>query len=180
MKKILLIITLILIASYNILSAQNPYSYSTEDYKIDFPDKTNNFTQSKESGLGLLFMQITAYEPKDSTKDNNHLYMIIESKYPDSSIHSDKLELLDNFFRKAIDGTVRDINAILINETKEQIGKYPARTIEINFSQRHAIIKMKLILVKSKFFIIQTITDSDKYPNPMVNQFFDSFILKIN
>src|SRR6187431_1042100 len=122
MKRILFVITIISLVGCKSIFAQNSYLYETDEYKINFPSKPEIFTQSKSSRLGELLLTFAAYEPKDSMNDNNHLYMTIESKYPDSTIHSEKVEILDNFFRSAIDGAVTDIKGVLLNESKANFG----------------------------------------------------------
>ena len=106
--------------------------------------------------------------------------MIAETDYPDSSIHSDKTEILDKFFRGAIDGALKNLNSDLIKEVPGHVGKYPSRSIEIDYKKGLAVIKMELILCKSKLISIQTITETKKFSNPSVDKFFDSFELKTN
>lgn len=125
-------------------------------------------------------MSIIAYEPADSVKDDNHVYMIMESQYPDSTIHSDKTEIIEKFFRSAIDGAAKNSNCILMNESSGSVGKYPTRTIEMDFRNGLAIIKMEMILFRSKLIIIQTITETKKYSNSSIDGFFNSFVLKAN
>jgi hypothetical protein len=176
MKKYFCITLLFLFAISDGISAQS--IYETNEYKISFPGTTTTTTQSLSSALAPLKIIITSYEPAGILADSNHVYMILESEYPDSIIHSDMTEKMEVFFRKTIDGTVKSAQCILLSETKIQTGKYPSRIIEMDLKQKSAIIKLKMILIKSKLVIIETITAYNMYPNKKMDQFIDSFILK--
>ena len=146
--------------------------YETEEYKIHFPSKFEKNTQTLASSLGELLMTIISYEPSSTAKDSNYVYIIMETKYPDSTIHSDKLEMLDDFFKNSINGTIKSVNGKLIKETKGLTGLYPNRTVEIDYQNGLAVIKMTMILRESKMIIIQTITNTQNYPNLSSSQFF--------
>jgi len=180
MRKILSFITILFIGYWTPVSAQNGsvIHFETKSYKISFPGEPKKMTQNLPTKVGQLLMTIDAYEPGTLAGDDNHLYMIMDTDYPDTIVHSDKTEIIDKFFRDAIDGVVKDLTYKLMTETQGQVGKYPSRTIEIDYKDGLAIMKMKLILYKNKFIIIQTITETKKYSNPSIDKFFDSFVLK--
>jgi hypothetical protein len=150
----------------------------TDDYSILFPGKTQHSTQTVPSTLGDLLVSIVSYEALASMLDSNYLYMIIESRYPDSTIHSDSTRTLDIVFRGAIDGALNNGAGKLITETPGNIGKYPARTIEVDFQNGRAVLKMVMVLRESKMIILQTFTETAKYPNASLDDFFQSFKIK--
>lgn len=169
----------ILLTSNTILAqSAEQATYETEDYKINFPSQFEKSTQNLASSLGQLLMTIISYEPKDIAKDSNYVYMILETKYPDSIIHSDKTEILDDFFSESIKGAVKGVNGKLIKEKKGLTGIYPNRTVEIDYQNGFAIIRITMILRKSKMIMIQTITNNQNYPNSSATNFFTSFELK--
>lgn len=168
-----------LLCCVSVLSQTNkPYTHETNDYKIEFPSEPKKITQTIPSVLGELLLIIASYEPNQLAKDTNYVYQIIESKYPDSTIHSDKTEMLANFFRESIDGAVKNVNGKLLKETSGKVDKYPSRIIEIDYGNGLAIIKMQMILKESKMIIIQTITETKMYPNLSSTNFFESFKLQ--
>lgn len=174
----LLIILGSLLSGIGAAAQEGKSTYETAAYSIEFPAKPQESSKPIPSSIGELTLHIMAYEPEPNAKDLNYVYMIMESNYPDSLIKSGNAEMLDKFYRGAIDGTIRDIKGTLLKETKIQIGSYPARTIEIDFNNGLAIIKMTMILRENKFIIIQTITDPKKYPNTTSDNFFNSFAIK--
>lgn len=180
MTKAISYILLCLLLTCNSIFAQSTEyaTYETEEYKINFPNQFEKSTQTLASNLGQLLTIIIFYEPKGVVEDSNYVYMILETKYPDSTIHSDKKGMLDDFFSASIKGAVKNVNGKLIKETKGFTGIYPNRTIEIDYQNGLAIIKMTMILRKSKMIIIQTITNAQNYPNSSATNFLNSFGLK--
>lgn len=71
--------------------------------------------QTIGSSVGNLVMKITSYEPAESAKDQNYVYMLFETNYPDSIIHSNKTDLSDQYFRDANDGAVKNVNGKLMS-----------------------------------------------------------------
>ena len=155
-----------------------PILFETKDYQILFPGKYSQNTQNIPSKLGSLTMTSASYEPSNESYDSNYVYVVMESQYPDSTINSNKPETVDIVFKGSIDGVIVNTTKKLISERKGFLGIYPTRTIEIDYQNRLAIIKMTMILRGSKMIIIQTITKPENYPNLSSGTFFNSFTLK--
>lgn len=153
-------------------------TFETKEFKVLFPGPIQKTTQTIASSIGDLIMTTISYEPADSAKDQNYVYSVIETNYPDSIINSNKIDLLDTFFRGAIDGAVKNVNGTLISETTGNIGQYPSRSIEIDYGNGMAIIKSLIILRENKLIMLQTITDTNTYPNDSLDYFFSSLKLK--
>ena len=180
MKKTAYIIPFLLFISISSIYCQSTILnlYETDEYKINFPGQPEKNTQTVQSYLGELLMTIVSFELNEVANDSNFVYMVIESKYPDSTIHSNKKEMLDAFFRNAITGSLKSVDGKLLKEISEIIGIYPSRTIEVDYQNGLAVLKMKMILRESKLIIIQTITSTANYPNYSIDKFFNSFNLK--
>jgi len=177
-RKIFLFLPLTLFCSQ--IFGQNEISniYTTKEYKIQFPYTPEKMTQPLPTTLGELLMTILSCEPKSTAMDENYVYLLMETDYPEMEVHSDKTDILEKFFRGSVDGAVVNVKGKLIKETVGKVSQYPSRTIEIDYGNGIAIIKMKMILKESKMIIIQTITETKKYPNKAIDAFFDSFLIK--
>ncbi len=145
--------------------------------KIEFPGTPTSQVQSVKTALGDLTMNIHMYEVPAGATDDNFLYGLIDSEYPDSVINSDKKELLDQFFRKSVDGAVSNVHGQLLTEQTIGLEGYPGRDIRVNYQQGVAVIRMRFYLVRNRLFLLQTITDPKKESNPSIGRFFDSFSL---
>ncbi len=154
------------------------FRHETDNYQIEFPAKPEKSIQKVPSALGEIPMIIFSYQPAEILSDSNYVYMTIESEYPASQIHSDKTEILEKFFRGAIDGAAQNVNGKIIRESAGHFGKYPSRTVEIDFGEGQAMIKLTMILKENKLILIQAIAAPEKYPNKASDQFFSSFRLK--
>ena len=154
------------------------YIYETDEYKINFPTEPVKTNEEVPSAVGPLLITVLSFEPGEAAKDSNYVYMVIDSRYPDSSIHSDKKEMLDKFFRGAIDGAVKSSNGKIISEKTGNVGKFPSREIEVDYGNGEAIIKIQMILKGSRMILVQTIANKTLYPNISSDHFYNSFKLK--
>jgi hypothetical protein len=147
MRTIICFIAVFFIINSSSVFAQsdNVVKYETKEYKIIFPGQPKRITQDVPSVFGPLFMTIAMFEP--SANNDNYIYMIAETDYPDSSIHSDKTEILDKYFREAIEGAVKNVNGELIKEVPGHVGKYPSRLIEIDYKKGTCCYKISVYLM---------------------------------
>jgi len=175
--KIILFVSL-LFSCLKILGQQIlPKKVETNSYKIEFPSAPDKTTQTISTAIGDLELIIIAYEVKESAKDDNYVYMVMETNYPDSLIKKPNFDI-EKFFRQSIDGAVNNVKGKIISENPTRSGKYDSRQIEIDYGNGVAVIKMVMILRESKLIMLQTITDSKKYPNNSIAAFFNSFEIK--
>ncbi len=153
------------------------YVFDSKEFSIEFPKKPTASIQTFNSAVGELKMDMLMY---DGSKDNddNFLYGLITSEYPDSLINSGKTEILSTFFRNSIDGTVKNVQGKLLSEKSIEINGFHGREVKVDFQNGLAIIKMRMYLVQNKMIILQTITETSRDNNPPVSKFHDTFKLK--
>jgi hypothetical protein len=177
MKSVSLII--LLVAATRFVGAPADWVLcETKNCMVLFPGKPTATTQMVSSAIGPLKLDINLYEVPRGSQDDNFIYLLNETAYPDSLVSSDKKEILDNFFSRAIDGAVSRVHGKLLTEKAIALGKYPGREIRINFQQGRAVIKMRMYLVKSILFMLETITDPKFDGNKSIDRFMDSFQLR--
>jgi hypothetical protein len=175
--KILTPFLIIAILTMSFISSDEWYQCETKNYKILFPKKPSESSQIDNSAIGELTLNLNIYEVSENDTDDNLVYMVNETAYPETVINSDKKDLLDNFFRKSIDGAVNNVHGKLLSEKIMELNKFPGREIRIDFQNGLAVIKMRMFLIKNRMFMIETITDTKKDFNKSINKFMDSFQL---
>ena len=175
----LLAVSLILFLLMSLSKPETWYLLESEPlgYKIEFPKEPTENPQVVNSEIGELKMNIFMLDASKSRKDDNLVYMVNYTEYPDTLISSEKIDILDNFFRNSIDGAVRNVHGKLLSEKIIKINEYPGREIKIDFKDGMAVIRIRLYLVKNKLYMLQTITETKKDFNKSINRFMDSFEL---
>ncbi|MFN6946338.1 MAG: hypothetical protein ACK4ND_15425 [Cytophagaceae bacterium] len=175
----LFIASLILLSFMSFIQAEKWFLLESKQYgyKIEFPKKPTEKPQVVNSEIGELKMNIFIHDASKDGKDDNLIYMVNYTEYPDTLIHSDKTEILSDFFRNSIDGAVRNVHGKLLSEKVIQIGEYPGREIKIDFRDGMAVIRMRIYLVKNQMYLLQTITETKKDFNKSITRFMDSFEL---
>lgn len=149
----------------------------TKDFQMDFPKKPAYEKQNTESEIGNLPMDIYIYDASNNEKDDNLVYGLISTEYPDSLINSNMTDILSDFFNNAIQGAVSNVSGKLISQTDLKLNNFPGREIKINYNDGAAVIKMRLFLVQNKMYILQTITLTEKDSNKSIDKFMNSFKL---
>ena len=179
MKKISFATSLILILLFtsSFLCPADWYLLDTKTFSLQFPKKPETQETTQQSAVGELKLVISIYEG-DKDNDENYVYGIITSDYPDSLINSDKKDILEKVFRGSIDGAVGNVQGKLLKESVIEKNGFPGREITVDFKDGMAIILMRMYLVHNRMYILQTITETSKASNASVVKFFNSFILK--
>lgn len=148
------------------------------NFKVFFPKKPEEQTQTVNTAVGKLKIDSYMYQVPDDKKDDNIMYMLAETTYPDTAINSDKKNLIDKFFRGSIDGAVNNVHGKLLTETIIQLNDYPGRKVRIDFKDGLAVITMCSYLVKNKLYITETMTETKNDFNKSIDKFLNSFSLK--
>lgn len=173
------LIGLTVLSSFTLVDKWHWSESKTFGYKIEFPQKPEESMEEVDSDIGKLKLNLKTYEVTESSPaDENLMYLINCTEFPDSLINSEQTEGIDGFFRGTIDGAVNEIGGKILSEKKITLkGGYPGREVKIDFNEGSAIIYMRLYLVKSKLFMLETITQADKAPNKSITRFLESFQL---
>ncbi len=152
--------------------------FETDDYSILFPQKVKTERKEIDSEVGKLQLDITMYDASGDEKEDNLIYGLFTTVYPDSIMNSDKKEILQKFFRGAIDGAVKNVQGKLLSEEEISLNDFPGREIRVDYREGLAVIKMRCYLVHNILYMIQTITLTEKEKNPSALFFLNSFKLK--
>ncbi|MBX9733822.1 MAG: hypothetical protein K2X37_07150 [Chitinophagaceae bacterium] len=152
--------------------------HNKEEYSISFPFKPKINTQTLRSTFGQLNLQMYSAEAKDTVKDNNLMYSVIEIDYPDSQINSDKKDSASKFLNDKINELIENTGGNVIKEIENKVNGYPSRYIEIGFLGDLIVIRAKYVLRKNKLIIAQTMTKKENYPNMESDIFFNSLTIK--
>jgi hypothetical protein len=170
---------MLVLALFSFVKVENWFLFTSDQFacQVEFPKEPKAQTQIINTELGELEMNLFIYDASNSEKDDNLVYLLSITEYPDTLINSKQTEIQDTFFRASIDGAVNNVGGELLSEKEITIDKYPGREIKIDFQNGRAIIIMRLYLVESKIYMLQTITETEKASNSSISRFMDSFEL---
>ena len=146
-------------------------------FSIEFPRKPEESDRKIQTEIGELNMNILMYEV-GKFKDENSVYGLIYSDYPDSLVNSDfKDEYIDEFFENAIKGTVNNLKGQIIEEKRVLLSTYPGREVKISFMEGQGIMKLHVYLVKNRAYILEAGCETKNDNNKSMDRFFNSFVL---
>lgn len=177
-KIILLILNLICFGSTTLFAQENWFLFENKDCSILFPRKVESSSKPINSEVGPLTLVITMYDASSDSLDENLVYGMFTTEYPDSIINSDKTDMLSKVYRGAIDGAVKNVKGVLLSEEEITVNEFKGREIKVNYNEGLAIIKMRCVLVHNIMYMLQTICLSEKEPNASSLKFLNSFKLK--
>jgi len=142
-----------------------------QDYSIRFPNAPMLEEHVVNSDLGELNMKIFM---SDEAKEEV-TYMTTATDYPMGIVHSSKTETFNKVFRGAIDGAVSNVDGKLLSETKINLDEFEGRLAKIDVKNGLGLITMKLYLIGSRLYMLQTIHEVNQGKPLYINRFFDSF-----
>lgn len=146
-------------------------------FRLKTPGEMKEVVDSIETAIGLLAYHTFFHESAEVPSTENLVYMVSYCDYPAQSMHSDSLELLDEFFEATIDAAVNSVRGELRYSDAISLKDYPGRIWRIDYLEGGAVIKTKAFFVGRRYYAIQTITTRSKSLNTDTDKFFDSFAL---
>ncbi len=177
--KLLLAIGVSALFSFGFLESPKWNKYISEEYgyRIEFPESPTEEQRTLVSEIGDLEMAMVIFDASETKSDENLIYIVNCTEYPDSTISSSDPTFLEEFYRGSIDGAVESVHGKKISETKFKLDGYSGRKVRIDFQDGYAVITMKLLLADNKLYMLQTITETSKDFNKSISKFMDSFEL---
>ncbi len=145
-------------------------------FKALFPGKVIEKSNDIETAIGTLTYHTYLHQSVDEDADNL-VYMISYCVYPRNAIHSDSLDLIDEFFDTTVATAVESVEGDLQYASAISLKEFPGRIWKVNYNEDKAMIKTKSYLVGNRYYSIQTITLKEKSLNLSTDKFLDSFYL---
>jgi hypothetical protein len=177
-KQVFTLFASLLFFTYSFTILANWVKIETADYSVEFPAEPIGETQHSDSPVGSLVLDIKIYEVVENEEDDNYVYGIIFTEYPEGTIHSDNKESLKSIFDGAVNGAVENMKGKLLSQKEIEMKGFPGREFKCDFQNGVAIVTMRAYLVKNKMLSLQTICDPKKEGNAASKHFFASFDIK--
>ena len=181
MKKSITILGLLLGLVFFLSSWTNIHSWKAfisleGKFKVMMPGKVVEKKSDIETAIGTLVYHTFLHQPTEPDSDNL-VYMVSFCEYPPHSIHSDSLQLVNEFFETTMSSAAESVGGILQYTSEISINDFPGRVWRVDYNDGKAIIKTNAYLVGNRYYSIQTILLKEKSFNPSTDKFLDSFEL---
>lgn len=180
MRKNVLLLTVVVIIA---LTAFKPLTdewreYTPENSKctIAMPGEPSKRERVVNSAIGDLKLIMYMFQPADGT-DDNVLYGVSFSDFPEGTIHSDSASIIKQFLDNTRDGAIKSIQGKLLSEVEINYKQYPGREQWVDYKNGMATINFRYYLVKNRLYTLQVITLADKSNNKSIGKFMSSFKL---
>lgn len=151
--------------------------YSTQKdslgFRIFFPDKPTEAQQLIETEIGSI-EQKTFYLNND--KGPVYFYQVNYIEYPEGTIHSDSIDLMDDFYLETIRGAVETFNGTLAYDADVEANGVKGRMYRIDYNDDSLSLKAKAFVIRNRYYSIQAIYKKGQKINAL-DRFFDSFDL---
>jgi hypothetical protein len=171
-------ILLLAILSVSFIKTDDWVLFEAHGCQIYFPKMPADQSQTINSAIGELKVNIYMYEVPGGARDDNKLYGLIETAYPDDKINSDMKDKLTDIFRGSVDGAVNNAKGKLLTESIIQLNGFPGREVRISVDDGSGIIKMRSYLVKNRMYVLETVAETKNDANKASDRFMNSFTLK--
>lgn len=176
-KTLLLIGLLVFLTSFQKKGNWVDFNSSEFAFKILIPKEPSFLIKEISTENGPMKMNIFAYQPSAEDKDVNTFYGINISDYANNSLNFDNSEELNDFFKASIEGSVKSVAGELVYEEIINFNGYPGRDYRVLLRNGTVALRTKMIVVKSRVYMITTITDTRNDFKTAITRFMDSFEL---
>ncbi len=109
--------------------------------------------------------------------DPNYLYMVSWVDYPENTIPSDSIDLVDAFFDETLKSHAMQLKGKLVYAVDKPYLELPSQLFRIAYNDNNAVVKGRIFLKGSRFYMWQVFTLSSKSLNKEMDLFLDSFTL---
>ncbi len=152
------------------------YSYEGK-FKIEVPtgemERKEKIIQTEIGDIAYI-----TYVYQSPDKDfENALYIVSYCDYPENTMHSDSLDLLEDFFGNTIERASESVFGEIRYQDDFRYIDYPGKLFRIDYRQGTATLKSKVLIVHNRFYNIQIATTRGKSMNQAADKFLDSFYL---
>ncbi|MBL7692586.1 MAG: hypothetical protein JNM41_13430 [Flavipsychrobacter sp.] len=155
----------------------NWVTFGKKEFSILFPEQPEEGDNDIETKIGPMKMHTVTYET-GKYKDDNEAYALMYTDYPEGMVSSDfKDELIDSFFSNAIRGMVKKRGYKTADEKKITLKGYPGRSVKVDMVEEKAVMNLRIYIVNSRVYILQTLCYKEKDENAMGAKYFNSFAL---
>jgi hypothetical protein len=167
--------------SFEIINIQKGYytlpnHVSERTVLIMFPEVPNEQIKTVDSEYGKLSLDIQILEPK--VKEDNMVYIAMETKYPSGVFDPGDADALNNFYKKAIDGSLNAVNGELISINDVFYNDRLGKEYRCYFSEGKILMVYRYFFIEHNLYSLGVITLPEKDKNKGMTKFFDSFGIK--
>lgn len=145
-------------------------------FRIVAPGEMKSKVDSIETEIGKMAYHTLFYQSREEGSDNL-IYMLSYCDYPAYTMHSDSLEVVNEFFDVTMESAQSSVKGELIYSDAFTHKDYPGRFWRIDYLNGQAVIKTKALLVGRRYYALQTITKKSKSLNRSTDRYLDSFRL---
>jgi hypothetical protein len=154
------------------------FSNIENTFEIKIPAEPEKQIKTENTPNGPIEIILYMHETKLG-KDDNLIYSIAHTKYPQHFINSElsSPQQIEQFFSHTISGTVNGVRGKLKSETNLTYGLFPGKEFSVDFQNGMAEIKYHFYLVQNTLYMLQVITATQNKGNQAIDYFFNSFKL---
>ncbi|MEP7321097.1 MAG: hypothetical protein ABI761_04220 [Saprospiraceae bacterium] len=135
---------------------------------VSIPGTFKMYVDTIETAIGKMVNH--TFVDKDSILN----YQLFFVDYPEGTMHSDSILLMEDFFTSTIDESVLKVNGTKKYESEINQFGYPGWFWKINFG-RNKFIKTKSFMAGRRFYTMQVIGNLNYDLDKLTFPFFDSF-----
>lgn len=164
--------------SFEIINIQRgsfslPVNGNERTILVNFPEVPHEQSKTVDSEYGKLSLDIQILEPEIA--EDNKVYIAMETVYPAGVVDPEDAGALDNFYKKAIDGSLNSVNGELISINDIYYQDNPGKEYRCYLSGGQALMVYRYYFIKDNFYSLGVITIPEKDRNKGMISFFDSF-----
>ena len=174
---LLITVFTISIAVYSQNNTWKTYIPDSHIFSVDMPGLPEKQVLNIKTEFGVLSMNLFIYQTSINTKENQ-VYLVMYGDYPSQIINSKLTEKLDNFFKNAINGAVKNVQGVLLFEKDITLNNYLGKEIKISCQNGASIIIMRQYLVENRTYMLQVTSNDEKKDSTSIVHFLNSFTIK--
>ena len=153
-----------------------PKSANKRTIEINFPSKPMEQLKMVDTEHGKMFADIQSYEP--TIKEDNMVYIAMETKYPPNVIDQNNTYELNGFYKKSIDASLNATNGELISINDIYYKGNLGKEYKSYLAEGKVLSVYRCYFIHDSFYIMGVMTSPEKDKNKEMKNFFESFKIR--
>ena len=142
-----------------------------QGFSAFFPERPSEATNSMDTEIGMIEQEIFYLNNEEGPV---YFFQINYIEYPESTIHSDSLELMEEFFEETINTATAEMKGTLVYSSDIEEQGFKGKMYRIDYKADRFTLKAKTFVVRNRYYSVQVIHEKGK-DYRVVDRFLDGF-----
>jgi hypothetical protein len=151
------------------------FDSDTSNFQAEFPQKPDVNIKRIIYEASKVIVKYVTYKANDTTLDENIIYSVSVSEYPDTAIYTDNIVVSDSIIKKNINNIVKVKQGKILKNERILWNDHWGREYVFEVPQIKTVISSRCFIYQGKMYTVTVVSNVGKEYNKSILKFLNSF-----